>query len=75
MTTPDDLTGKWQVGDQVRFGHRSGSDAHLHSATVVGVRVHTASDGRPVERYTVEIDPADGSGRTQPDPGHLSPPE
>jgi hypothetical protein len=71
MTAPDDPAGGWKTGDRVRFMPRFGFDAHLHSGTIVAVEVGPGRDGEPSAHFTVQVDPADGTGRVQLDLGHL----
>lgn len=69
-----DPTGGWQVGDQVLFRHRLGFDAHFLRGTIVELGLDHPPGGRPVARFTVQIDPADGAGRLQLGLVHLNRP-
>lgn len=75
MDAAEDPTGGWKVGDRVRFTPRFGFDAHLHSGTIVALRLEPGPDAGVRARFTVQVDPVDGTGRVQLALTHLVRPE
>jgi hypothetical protein len=70
-TADPDPAGGWVVGDEVLFQHRLGFDARYLRGSIVDIKVEKNAAGRPVARFTVQIDPSDGAGRLQLDLPHL----